>query len=199
MSEASGPSRTLALRHPTISRRPREDNLLLQLQQKIAQGESESFSHPHPLVSAPDSALAVARALRKCASMKPPSHTPDFPVTRWSLVLAASGRDGADARARAALDELCAQYWFPLYAFARRGGGGSHAGVFRAPAFARAFCKSGSRRRSRRPRSRATNCGICWPSCSNERAPPSGDLQSPAQTLRAAANLPHRIAAPRVR
>ena len=54
--------------------------------------------------------------------MKPPPHTPDFPDTRWSLVLAASGRDGADARARAALDELCAQYWFPLYAFARRSG-----------------------------------------------------------------------------
>ena len=28
--------------------------------------------------------------------MKPPSPTPDFPDTRWSLVLAASGRDGAD-------------------------------------------------------------------------------------------------------
>ncbi len=49
-------------------------------------------------------------------------HSPDFPDTRWSLVLSASGRDGADRRARAALDELCAQYWFPLYAFARRSG-----------------------------------------------------------------------------
>ncbi len=49
-------------------------------------------------------------------------HSPDFPDTRWSLVLSASGRNGADARARAALDELCAQYWFPLYAFARRSG-----------------------------------------------------------------------------
>ena len=52
--------------------------------------------------------------------MKPPSHTPDFPDTRWSLVLAAS--DAGDARAHAALDELCGQYWFPLYAFARRSG-----------------------------------------------------------------------------
>lgn len=53
--------------------------------------------------------------------MKP--HAPaDFPATRWSLVLAASGRAGADERARVALDELCAQYWFPLYAFARRCG-----------------------------------------------------------------------------
>ena len=48
--------------------------------------------------------------------------SPDFPETRWSLVLSASGCDGADQRARAALDELCAQYWFPLYAFARRSG-----------------------------------------------------------------------------
>lgn len=54
--------------------------------------------------------------------MTPHSHTPDFPDTRWSLVLAASGRDGTDVRAHAALDELCGQYWFPLYAFARRSG-----------------------------------------------------------------------------
>lgn len=52
--------------------------------------------------------------------MKPPERSPNFPDTRWSLVLAASGRE--DARADAALDELCGQYWFPLYAFARRCG-----------------------------------------------------------------------------
>jgi RNA polymerase sigma-70 factor (ECF subfamily) len=40
-----------------------------------------------------------------------------FPDTRWSLVLAAKGE-----QARRALDELCAAYWFPLYAFARRCG-----------------------------------------------------------------------------
>ncbi len=50
------------------------------------------------------------------------AHSPNFPVTRWSLVLAASGKAGADEKARQALDELCAQYWFPLYAFARRCG-----------------------------------------------------------------------------
>ena len=54
--------------------------------------------------------------------MKPPERSPNFPDTRWSLVLAASGRDADDARARAALDELSGQYWFPLYAFARRCG-----------------------------------------------------------------------------
>ena len=53
-------------------------------------------------------------------SMKPPERSPNFPDTRWSLVLAASGRE--DVRAGAALDELCGQYWFPLYAFARRCG-----------------------------------------------------------------------------
>ena len=50
------------------------------------------------------------------------AHSPNFPDTRWSLVLAASGKAGEDKKARAALDDLCAQYWFPLYAFARRSG-----------------------------------------------------------------------------
>jgi len=44
---------------------------------------------------------------------------PQFPPTRWSVVLTASG-DGSQARA--ALDELCRLYWFPLYAFARQKG-----------------------------------------------------------------------------
>ena len=42
-----------------------------------------------------------------------------FAPTRWSLVLQARG-DGATAHA--ALEELCAAYWFPLYAWARRSG-----------------------------------------------------------------------------
>ena len=70
------------------------------------------------------SGLRVAKVR---ALMKPPERSPNFPDTRWSLVLAASGRDAEDARARAALDELCAQYWFPLYAFARRSGHASAA------------------------------------------------------------------------
>lgn len=41
-----------------------------------------------------------------------------FPETRWSLVLRAR-ETGA---AQAALDEICAAYWYPLYAFARRAG-----------------------------------------------------------------------------
>lgn len=43
----------------------------------------------------------------------------NFHTTRWTVVLAA----GSDApEARAALDELCAAYWYPLYAFLRRDG-----------------------------------------------------------------------------
>jgi len=43
-----------------------------------------------------------------------------FQTTRWSHVLAA--RDGADTRARRALEELCQTYWYPLFAFVRRWG-----------------------------------------------------------------------------
>lgn len=43
-----------------------------------------------------------------------------FATTRWSLVLAA-GRESTAGSARA-LDELCSQYWYPLYAFTRRRG-----------------------------------------------------------------------------
>ena len=46
-----------------------------------------------------------------------------FATTRWSLVLAA-GRSRSDGSSRA-LEELCAQYWYPLYAYARRSGQGT--------------------------------------------------------------------------
>jgi RNA polymerase sigma-70 factor (ECF subfamily) len=48
-----------------------------------------------------------------------------FARTRWSLVLAA-GR-AQDPAARAALSELCAAYWYPLYAYVRRRGHDRHA------------------------------------------------------------------------
>ncbi|MBK8975737.1 MAG: hypothetical protein IPM29_07410 [Planctomycetes bacterium] len=52
------------------------------------------------------------------------THDPDrgarFATTRWSLVRRAGGEAG-DAR-RAALRELCAAYWRPLYAWLRRDG-----------------------------------------------------------------------------
>jgi RNA polymerase sigma-70 factor (ECF subfamily) len=40
-----------------------------------------------------------------------------FLTTRWSLVLSAG-----KGESRAALESLCASYWYPLYAFARRKG-----------------------------------------------------------------------------
>jgi DNA-directed RNA polymerase specialized sigma24 family protein len=43
-----------------------------------------------------------------------------FPTTRWSRVVAAAGADRPEARA--ALAELCAAYWFPVYALIRRKG-----------------------------------------------------------------------------
>jgi RNA polymerase sigma-70 factor (ECF subfamily) len=49
----------------------------------------------------------------------PPSNAP-FPTTQWSQVLAAG--DHVDPAARGALAELCAAYWYPLYAFVRRKG-----------------------------------------------------------------------------
>lgn len=49
----------------------------------------------------------------------PPGPRHRFATTRWSVVLAAGG---AGSAARAALGELCAGAWYPLYAFARRTG-----------------------------------------------------------------------------
>ena len=49
------------------------------------------------------------------------NHNPGaFKPTRWSLVLRAA--DHAHPASTAALDELCAAYWYPLYCFARRRG-----------------------------------------------------------------------------
>jgi RNA polymerase sigma-70 factor (ECF subfamily) len=47
-----------------------------------------------------------------------------FPTTRWSRI----GRDGdpADPEARAAMEGLCRDYWFPLYAFIRACGHSSN-------------------------------------------------------------------------
>ncbi|MEM7395564.1 MAG: sigma-70 family RNA polymerase sigma factor, partial [Verrucomicrobiota bacterium] len=45
---------------------------------------------------------------------------PDFPSTHWSVVL--SARDPDSVVAGEALSTLCANYWFPLYAYARRRG-----------------------------------------------------------------------------
>jgi RNA polymerase sigma factor (sigma-70 family) len=52
--------------------------------------------------------------------MPEPSSPARFPTTNWSRVVRAG--DPADPEARAALEGLCRDYWYPLYAFARRRG-----------------------------------------------------------------------------
>jgi len=50
----------------------------------------------------------------------PPASGPrDFATTHWSLVAAARPDEASRSRARAALEELCRAYWYPLYAFVR--------------------------------------------------------------------------------
>ncbi len=46
--------------------------------------------------------------------------TVSFPTTHWSLIIKAG--TPASSQARAALEELCSVYWYPLYAFIRRKG-----------------------------------------------------------------------------
>jgi RNA polymerase sigma factor (sigma-70 family) len=47
-----------------------------------------------------------------------------FHTTRWSVIVAAAQSQMPGSRA--ALSELCANYWYPLYAFARRRGYAAH-------------------------------------------------------------------------
>jgi RNA polymerase sigma-70 factor (ECF subfamily) len=49
-----------------------------------------------------------------------PPHSGRFATTRWSLVVAAGDSD--HPHFRDALEELCGLYWYPVYAFIRRGG-----------------------------------------------------------------------------
>lgn len=63
----------------------------------------------------PMSNLPAEELLRPAA----PKHAV-FATTRWSVVLAAGQRNGAETDL--ALEELCQTYWFPLYAYLRRQG-----------------------------------------------------------------------------
>ncbi len=47
-----------------------------------------------------------------------------FATTRWSVVVSAGREDSRVARA--ALEELCGAYWYPLYVFVRRTGRSAH-------------------------------------------------------------------------
>ncbi|HMO65421.1 MAG TPA: RNA polymerase subunit sigma-24, partial [Verrucomicrobiota bacterium] len=44
----------------------------------------------------------------------------EFPATHWSVVLGAARAE--DPRAARAWEELCRNYWYPLYAYLRRDG-----------------------------------------------------------------------------
>lgn len=66
-----------------------------------------------------------------------------FPTTQWSVVLAVANTE--PARASAALQKLCARYWYPIYAFIRQRGHDAHTaedltqGFFAAVLARRAF------------------------------------------------------------
>ncbi|MBK8092156.1 MAG: sigma-70 family RNA polymerase sigma factor [Verrucomicrobiaceae bacterium] len=47
-----------------------------------------------------------------------------FPSTRWTLVRRV--KNGGDAEAERAMNEICRQYWYPIYAFTRRHGFPTH-------------------------------------------------------------------------
>src|ERR1017187_7858797 len=56
------------------------------------------------------------------ASDMPPARGA-FPPTQWSMILDAG--EGSESVARAALEAMCRQYWYPLYSFVR-GQGRTH-------------------------------------------------------------------------
>lgn len=47
-----------------------------------------------------------------------------FPTTRWTLIRRA--QKGGEAEVARAMEEICRQYWYPIYAFARRAGFAAH-------------------------------------------------------------------------
>lgn len=53
-----------------------------------------------------------------------PAARGSFPTTHWSVVLQAGA--GSESQVRAALETLCRQYWYPLYAYVRRHGRPHH-------------------------------------------------------------------------
>lgn len=51
-------------------------------------------------------------------SRSPAAKNPAFPTTSWSLIQRVQ-KGGAEDAAKA-MEEICCQYWYPIYAFARR-------------------------------------------------------------------------------
>lgn len=52
---------------------------------------------------------------------KEPQH---FQTTHWSLIVRV--QSGGETESRGALEQLCATYWYPVYAFVRRAGRNAH-------------------------------------------------------------------------
>ena len=84
----------------------------------------------------------------------------DFATTHWSLVLAATQGGASETRARAALEELCRAYWYPLYAFVRYRGYSSED----AQDLTQAFLHESSNKAASHPptRNAAVFVLICW-------------------------------------
>jgi RNA polymerase sigma-70 factor (ECF subfamily) len=75
-----------------------------------------------------------------------------FATTHWSRVMAA--QDGASPEAREALAQLCATYWYPLYAYVRRRGHGADAAHDLTQAFFTRVIEKGSLRAADQARGR---------------------------------------------
>lgn len=76
-----------------------------------------------------------------------------FHTTRWSRVLLAGGPQEAE-EAQAALAGLCRDYWYPLYAFARRRGLDGHDAQDATQGFFLHLLEGGALRRAREERGR---------------------------------------------
>jgi DNA-directed RNA polymerase specialized sigma24 family protein len=110
-----------------------------------------------------------------------------FTTTRWSVVLRARGDD--PEQTRAALEQLCGEYWYPLYAYVRRSGKTPEDAADLTQSFFAKLLENdflegltveGGKFRSfllrslkwRKPsapkRKRRKNCGSCWGRCADE-------------------------------
>lgn len=52
------------------------------------------------------------------------THSSPFPTTHWTLIQ--SVQEGTPAEAARAMEEICKNYWFPIYAYLRRSGRSAH-------------------------------------------------------------------------
>lgn len=52
------------------------------------------------------------------------THSSPFPTTHWTLIQ--SVQEGSPEEAARAMEEICKNYWFPIYAYLRRSGRAAH-------------------------------------------------------------------------